>query len=297
MKTWLTSIKHAYERITTQKHIAFILKKSERFSALQLSDASAAMTYYLSMALFPFAIFLTAVLARVGQRLSVAGNLDSIKALIPEPVLDFIAPIVEQITANYQLSLLSVGALSILWASARGFDTFLFYTDRTYGHEPKPFLLKKVLGLLFILILTVTVILMLVSVAFGSLLFDQLARWTNLPIFSGLLLNTARLLLPFVLLTLILSLLYRALSRREGPFSYCFLAAIAPTVTWFALSWGLGWYIDRFTKYSLIYGSLTGLVLLMFWLFLLMQTIFLGAFIHSECLQSWRAAHPESEAR
>ena len=49
---------------------------------------------------------------------------------------------------------------------------------------------------------------------------------------------------------------------------------------WFALSYFFSIYIDIFTNFSIIYGSLTTVILIMMWLYAIIYVILLGAEIN-----------------
>lgn len=278
-------VQRAVDCVQNHRRFQQIQHVLDRYSDCQLGDAAAAMTYYFALSLFPFAIFLTEVLAHIGKNMALAGSLEGLRSLIPAPVQDFLVPMVSEITSQVRLSLLSLSAVSILWASSRGFDSFLQYMDSIYQNEEKPFLLKKALGLIFTVLLTILFAVLLILVSFGSLLLEKLAEWTHLPFFQNELLYWGRLLLPFICIELILSVVFYLLSHRKKPFRYAVYGALLPTISWLALSLGLSWYISRFTKYDLIYGSISGLILFLLWLFLSMQTLFIGAFLHAEGLR------------
>ena len=49
---------------------------------------------------------------------------------------------------------------------------------------------------------------------------------------------------------------------------------------WFALSYFFSIYVDIFTDFSIIYGSLATIVLIMMWLYAIIYVILLGAEIN-----------------
>lgn len=257
-----------------------------RYSELGISNVAAAMTYYVFLAIFPFLIFLVSVSAFIGQRFSLSGDLAAFGTLLPETVAVYLRPLLKQIVQNSQLSTFSISALSILWASSSGFDTFLLSLEQIYRVPPLAFWLKKLCGIVFIIIMTLAISLSLISISFGSILLNELYKLTNLTIFNSQAFHYLRFAMPFLFVCLMLSAVYYFGCKRKGRYFQAFVAAVIPTVTWVLLSLTLSWYIDNFTKYNVIYGALAGIIVMMFWLYLLMQLVFVGALLHHFMLEA-----------
>lgn len=289
MKSWLTKSKETYERFLEKPKVQRGWQEMERFSALQLSEGAASMTFWLFLSLFPYAIFMVTLIAFVVSNLEIDSSLRPLLALIPRPIFNYLSPIVEDITANFHISLLSVNALSLLWASTKSFSTFLRVTNDIYKKEHHNYFMQKILGVCFIILLTLLVMALLIGVSFGSQLLEKLAEWTGLPIFSGNLLHSLRFLLPLLSIDLLFTLIYYACARGQGGFWWAALYALVPTFAWLGLAKGLSWAIFNFTTYDLIYGSVTGMIILLLWFYLLMFILFFGAYLHQRGLE-WRAS-------
>jgi uncharacterized BrkB/YihY/UPF0761 family membrane protein len=53
---------------------------------------------------------------------------------------------------------------------------------------------------------------------------------------------------------------------------------------WLVISHALSFFISRQTNYYSLYGSITGIIFLMLWLYLAVYILMVGAFIHSELI-------------
>ena len=56
---------------------------------------------------------------------------------------------------------------------------------------------------------------------------------------------------------------------------------IFTTVAFLAASWGFSYYVSNFGNYSATYGSIAGVIILIFWLYITGVIIILGAQINS----------------
>jgi membrane protein len=89
-----------------------------------------------------------------------------------------------------------------------------------------------------------------------------------------------------VLLALVvvaLALIYRVAPDRDAPkMRWVSAGAIVATVIWLAASIGFSIYASTFGNYAKTYGVFAGIVVLLFWLWLTMYAILLGAEINAE---------------
>ncbi|HAN21235.1 MAG: hypothetical protein A2Y15_06650 [Clostridiales bacterium GWF2_36_10] len=89
-----------------------------------------------------------------------------------------------------------------------------------------------------------------------------------------------RYLIGFCLLVFFFTIIYRALPSGKQRFSHQLPGAIIASVGWIAFSLMFSFYIDNFSNYATVYGSLTAVVLLMLWLYSCMYILFFGAEIN-----------------
>lgn len=287
MKDFLRKMNKTFEELLSNDYFQKLIDELTSFSNLKLSTVSAAMAYYMTMALFPFMILLVSILIQLGSRMTLpTSHLQESLALIPKPVMEALLPILREITYRSHLSTFSVSAISIFWAATKGWDIFIHTIDEIYEQKSRHFLLKKLLGVFFVSLLILSIIVLLLSVSFGSIILSRLYAFEFIPVSYHKYLNFARFLLPVSYILSLLGCLYYFMSRRRARFRYAIRAAILPTVFWILLSVGLSWYVDNFTRFSVIYGSLMGIILLSFWLYLIMQSILFGAFLHSKMIKA-----------
>ncbi len=86
-----------------------------------------------------------------------------------------------------------------------------------------------------------------------------------------------------VLLTLVLAVLYRvAPDRTQARWRWISVGAVVATVLWLATSIALFAYVQSLGSYETTYGSLGGVAISMFWLWLSVFLVILGAALNAE---------------
>lgn len=86
-----------------------------------------------------------------------------------------------------------------------------------------------------------------------------------------------------------------AVSKRKQDRYRTFPGAVFTTVGMVVMSYVFSVFIAASARYSLVYGSLASLILLMFWLYLCCQIIYLGAALNIVIRDMWREAQPKKE--
>lgn len=99
-----------------------------------------------------------------------------------------------------------------------------------------------------------------------------------------------------------LTFLYRiAPARKAPPIRWLAPGALLATVLWLALSGGFSFYVQNFGSYSETYGTLGGVIVLLFWFYLSSFVVLLGAELDAEierhvCGHSSAQAAPSASA-
>ena len=126
-------------------------------------------------------------------------------------------------------------------------------------------------------------IVILILLVFGNLLEASINR--NFPEFSGLfeVILKARGVISIAVMFFIFLFMYKIVSKKKGEKRRrCWIGAVFTSVAWYLISFFFSIYVNVFTDFSVIYGSLATIVLIMMWLYAIIYVILLGAEINIE---------------
>lgn len=245
-----------------------------------ISATGAQLAYYLVLAFFPFLIFLLTLVPYTP--LADQDVLGGLMGYLPESAADLVTPVINDVINSRSGVLLSSALVLTLWSASSGMSNLLSAMDLAFDVDNKRnFLLKRVISLLFTLLLVLIIIISLTSQVFGELIVSALAN-TGLPsdwvITSW---NILRGLIPLVVMILGFSLLYRygpGFPKQEMiTFKESLLGGLIAALGWTAISYGFSFYVSNFANYANTYGSIGGLIILLVWLYLSSLVIMLGA--------------------
>ncbi|NLC40952.1 MAG: YihY/virulence factor BrkB family protein, partial [Clostridiaceae bacterium] len=134
----------------------------------------------------------------------------------------------------------------------------------------------------------VLLIVILVVLAFNRLVISYLQEFFTLPDFIlqdrfDLLANLA----AFLVLSFIFTAIFSLLKRQRSYFRHTLFASALTSVGWILISYGLSYFISNQSNYYLMYGSITGIIFLMLWLYLAVYIMMIGAFVHAELIMQY----------
>jgi membrane protein len=210
-----------------------------------------------------------------------------LQQFVPENALSVIRDYLSYVSSNRSQTLFAAGLLVMISSSSAGFRTLLHSIDDIYGRRTYTGLWGFLLSVMcsFILLFTVySAILVLVS---GRWLFEFLE--TELPIIPFLIhWNWIRFVLLFLLIFGVVYILYFFTAPRTIPRLPVSGSACLTAVALAGVSVLFSWFIGLSSRYSLVYGSLAAIIILMIWLYLCGVILLLGAVINARVLASSR---------
>ncbi len=239
----------------------------------QIPRSAAALSYYLTMSLFPLVICLYTLLGgSYGKMLQLLELLDR---FLSAETTRYVKHFLEYVAKNHSPAMLFAGVTLLLTSSSSAVHSLQTAIGEMQGGTRykglRDFVFSLVFSLAFLAAMYFAILVMLTGQDFLELVESyvpvlKISRswtWLRFLILGGI---------EFV----ILWGMYEASLRQEDPYSTA-PGAIFGTIGIVVMSWVFSVFIAVSARYPLVYGSLASLVLLMFWLFLCCQIIILGA--------------------
>ena len=276
-------------------------ERLQRFSSLKVGINSAASAYYLLFSIFPLIVFVFSLLELLdpGLALRFEQAIPQMGVVIPEAILNVLQNFLDSVERTSSVSLISLTAVGLLWAASRGVGSTVTSLNKIYHSESKyNFILKRFLGIIGIFISSFILIIILLLLAFNRFLIGFLQQFITLPdfilrdqfdIFTNL---TALLVLTFIF-----AVIFSLLKRQRSYIRHTLIAAAVTALGWIVISYGLSFFISNQSNYYLMYGSITGIIFLMLWLYLAVYIVMIGAFIHSELIRRYPRPDKALEAK
>lgn len=260
--------------------INFILDMAGLYFTKRVPRSAAALAYFLILSFFPAVICINAIIGSL--HLDVAAILDNAAIIIPEGVLTVLTEYVGYITTNQSGTLLAVGLTTMLWFASAAMRTLMGAIDDLYGRKTYKGGWFVIASVAFSALFLVTIYLSLAVVLTGNWFFHLLEELIRrFPRFQSITLpwnwQWLRFLILFAMVLLFVLLLYRAAAPREKPRPPVLSGALLASAALVGASILFSHFIGLSSRYSLVYGSLASVIILLLWLYLCGNIVILGS--------------------
>lgn len=256
-----------------KKFVAFVTELADIFNKNRLPQASAALSYYLTMTVFPLIICLYTLLGSNYQRAIDA--LDFVSRLWTPQVVGIVGDFLDYVSTSYSRAMLAAGLAVLITSSSAAFRSIEATIGQMQGGMRFEGFMYFIFSILFSLMFLAGIYFSVLVILTGE---DILALLNNIvpsiDIISSW--NWLRFLLLGGIFFMIIWAVY-ALSKRKIDRYRTFPGALLATIGIVVMSLVFSIFIGASAKYPLVYGSLASIILLMFWLFICCQIIYSGA--------------------
>ena len=277
-----------------------LLKKSAREI---LDDGvlglSAQTAYYFFFSLFPLLLFVTPLLALIGDQQEMVGwLLPRLGRLVPVEAMDVVSGVVEDVVLNESApGLMSIGALLAAWSGSNIFGALMDALNRAYDvRETRPWFKKQIIRLAALLGAGVVLITATAIMLGGDQISDWLGGALGLSREVTLVWKALQFPIAFVILVAAAAAIYYFLPNVVQRLRHVLVAATAASVLWAIVTLLFRLYVANFGSYNKTYGTIGAVIMLLTWMYLSMLVLLAGGELASELHCGTARIQPERGA-
>lgn len=275
----------------------YVLRVMEVVNSHHTGAYAAQAAYFFVLSMIPIILLLLTMV----QFTSLTKDyvMTAVLQAFPTTVEGLIESIVDQVYSQSS-TIIPITLLVALWSAGRGVLSITTGLNCIYeSRETRNYVYLRIRASLYTVIFLVAIILSLVLSVFGNRIaimlnehFPVLIRLTDLVIRS-------RTLITLGVLTLFWDLVYKFLPNRKNigktTMKKQLPGAIFTACAWQLISFVFSIYLDIFTGFTTMYGSLTMIILIMLWLYMCMYVILLGGEVNALLQRAIRMFEHEKE--
>lgn len=236
----------------------------EIFSSMHIPRSAAALSYYLTITIFPFLICLSAILGSLHVEESFLFSF--LEDIVPAEAFTTITEFLGYVSVNRTELLVSVGLVAMLTSSSAAFRSFTGIMGEIQGRMRFSGIWGAVFSFVFSVVFLVAIYISGLVILSGEWLMiildtyfdfsDYLALWT-----------WTRFVLLFLILFGIIYGVYLISAPKETKRTHRLPGAFAASAVLVAASMIYSRMISASIKYALLYGSLASFIIMMIWLY------------------------------
>ena len=244
---------------------------------LHIPVYAANASFFVILAVFPALLLLLGLLQYTG--LDVNRLADLLESFLPQALVPSAHRMILNTYYNSTGALLSVSAVVALWSAGRGLHGLMRGLNQVYGvEETRGFFATRGLSICYTLAFLAVLLLTLFLEIFESV-FLLLQSQGVLGKFITEVLDWRGLVL-LAIQTAVFTAMYVALPNRKNKIKTSIPGGLMASLGWMIFSRLYSVYMERFSSYSNIYGSVYGVALSMLWLFCCMNIVLYGGLLN-----------------
>ncbi len=259
-------------RETTVKILNLLMKPEMRILPGQLA-------FYLVMTLIP----LVALIATFAAALSI--SMDTIRLAILEYVPSAVGGILENVISGNGINFnIIIFYFSALLLASNGPYSMINVSNEIYKVNPKNMISRRLKAIVMTFIIVGLFLFLLMVPVFGSTLSRIVKEVSgNGTVISVIQEMLAILKYPIILLILFfnIKLMYVIAPDENIPSNTTNKGALFSSIGWILATEIFAFYIDRFARYDIFYGSISNILVLLLWVYLLSYIYVFGMIINA----------------
>ena len=238
------------------------------------------LAFFLVLAIFP----LLTLLGYVGSQMIFLFEplIDTVGKIVPENVMQIILPFIQSshITGNV-LFFMIVGFILV----SNGTYSIIITSNELYNIKNDDYIKDRVKSFFMIILLMFLFIFIFVVLAYGNIIIEKILDLDALSSISSHIYLVFVLLkwpIAFVLIFWILKIIYTISPNEKISSKYMNKGALFTTVCWIVTTSIYSYYVSHLANYTLFYGSISGIIVMMIWIYILTYIFVMGIAINAD---------------
>ena len=258
--------------------LTFIKKVKEQMNHREIKALPEQIAFNLIMAIVPLLV----VIVQLGTYLSL--NTDLVKYLItayaPQEVQQLLLYLFDTTSAPQSGTLfVLLTAISFFWLISKGFYGISIAANTTYQVPLMKFAyLERIFSFMMLCFMILLLVVAIILALFGQAIISLVFHLLNIQVDSYMiiLLNTLRSTISFISYFSFFVLLFYLAPTIKIKIHEIIPGALVTAVGWSVASIGFSFYVNYIANYNKFYGSLSVIIILLFWLYILGYAIMIG---------------------
>ena len=234
-------------------------------------------TFFIFLSIFPLVsilLSLTPYLPFTEEQIT-----DLLVRVMPPDLAGYARDLISDIYSNGVPTMTFFSAVIGLWSAAKGIMAIRNGLNEIYhSREKRNYLVIRGISAIYTLIFIFIFVLLTLGNLFGRQIYTSIVEkyGADAPGLFDLIIRL-RGVGSFIVIFIMLWLMYTLMPSRKLQFRYQAPGAVFTAGAWALVTWLFSYFIEYAMNRSAMYGSLTTIITILFWLYVMVNMIFIGA--------------------
>lgn len=244
-----------------------------------LVNKASSLAYNFMLALFPAIIFLFTLIPFIPKRIGFQKQLmEFIELILPGDAYNAFENTLNEIVNKQNGGLLSFGFLLSLFFATNGVHSLMMaFNKSSLIIETRTWVKQRLIAIVLTVIIALSVIICITAMFIGEYALNYIDKHLEINgNFIAYVIQLVRWSLLGVLYFVTISILYRYGPAHAKKWHFFSAGSWLATILAFLTILGFSFYINNFSSYNKVYGSISVLIVLMIWLYLNSLILLIG---------------------
>ena len=237
------------------------------------------LAFFLILSLFP----LLTLLGLIGSKYELfsASFISAMKNVMPSNFVEVILPFVTERKMDGNIIFIMI--LGFIVAS-NGAHSLIITSDELYELPYENYIKRRIKAFLMTILFLFMFVFIIVFLAYGNIIVSTILSIKDLQAFHDQLYYLFVILrwpISFFFIFLFLKYLYSVAPDARIPSKFVNRGALFGTFGIVLITFAYSFYVNNFANYSLFYGGISGIIMMMIWVYLISYVLTLGIALNS----------------
>lgn len=252
----------------------FWKKALEAISRPEMRILPGQLAFFLVLSIIP----LIALLGSLATAFSISLDaiVEAINTAVPKEAVDLLLPIISGQGVSINI-IIFYGSAFLL--ASNGPHSMIISSNLLYKVKNKDYLSRRIKALIMTIILVLLILFVLIVPAFGDTIVSFIAKFINSDSLRNTIQITYNILkypLSILLIFFNIKLLYTIAPDKKVKSKDTTYGAFFTTIGWILSTEVYSFYVETFSKYNLFYGSISNILILLLWVYILAYIFVFG---------------------
>jgi membrane protein len=249
----------------------------KEFNADEMPTYAAALAFQALFSLFPFLLFLMALISFFDLQPFFDWLRDQAALLLPAQAMEQVDKVIVQFQTQ-KAGLFSFSILVALWTASAGVRSMMVAMNRAYDvPEGRPLWKLYPLSTLYTLGIAAMLLSASALMVVGPSLMGRLAGLIGFEAYLVVLWTWLRWPVAILLLVVAVAVIYYVTPDVKQEFRFITPGSLLAVLVWIAASLGFGVYVQNFADYNATYGSVGAIIVMLLYFYLSAAVLLFGA--------------------
>ena len=246
--------------------VAIFFWKGLMEGAITTRASSLAFNFFL--AFFPSIIVFFTLIPYISIEGLQETLMDLLSVVLPPSTNKITFATLDDIINNPRGGLLSIGFMLTLYFSTNGINSLIEAFNASFHiRESRPLIQQRILSLGLTLLLSIMLIIAISSIIFGKLTVNYLTEYELISDNAGELILYGKWFIMLLMLFFGISTLFHLGPALKSKWKLFTPGSIFATIFIIITSIGFNYYINHFSQYNKVYGSIGTLMIILIWMY------------------------------